>query len=133
MAKELKARLTERSVQQETKDGKVLLQLRELEEAKEVAQRLLLEAQSTLASMTAKSDSKDTAVKEVKAVKKTPNNQPVVGKEALVTTYQGMTMSKLKKTTKKELENVLVALGVNTDLSPLTKAQLNDLLQSKIQ
>lgn len=133
MAKELKARLTEKSVQQETNDGKVLLQLRELEEAKDVAQRLLIEAQSTLALMTTKSDDKDTVIKKVKAVKKvsTDKSSSLKGAGDLITSYREMTASKLKKMTNKELEDMLVAIGVTTKNQ--TKAQLIEILQSKIQ
>lgn len=133
MAKELIARLTEKSVQQETNDGKLLLQLRELEEAKDVAQRLLLEAQTTLALMIAKSDNKDTIIKKVKAVKKNSTNRTssLNGAGDLITSYREMTASKLKKMTNKELEEMLVAIGVTPKNQ--TKAQLIEILQSKIQ
>jgi hypothetical protein len=98
MAKELNARLTEKGIQAENREGKILLQVKELEEATETANRMLIDAQLTLASHIAKSEmsidekhktkAEETPV-TIKAKVTSEKKTPVVG--------QKMTLEDLKE------------------------------------
>ena len=162
IAKQLESKLTARNVEQESKEGRLMQQVKELEEAGASTQKMLIETQQRLDTVAASAtDVADVQLKAVpenalmkrvrkgveKAMAKTSAPAPSRESDDAPTTTEAtappplkaLTSSQMKKKTKKDLEAILSSLGVTMDpvsgkkIAELGKPVLLSLVETELE
>ena len=162
IAKQLESKLTARNVEQESKEGKLMQQVKDLDEANASTQKMLRETQQRLDILAAsavdvpdaqmKTVPENTLMKRVlKGVEKAqakpsvavpssiPDTPPTTPDVATTPPLKALTPSQIKKKTKKELEAILTSLGVTMDpvsgkkVAELAKPVLVALVEAELE